>query len=187
MSTEVVREELHHRQIDLRFYSRSDGLYEVEGRLIDTKTLPFKRQLSPVDTPAGAPIHNILVRLIVDETLLVHDAVAIMNATPFDTCTGAATTLAPLKGLRIGQGWNTRIREHLSGAASCTHIPELLGPMATTAFQGLAPMRLALINDPANEQQRKAKVNSCFAYAAHREVVAQLWPHLHVPSPDKLP
>ncbi|MCX7264938.1 MAG: DUF2889 domain-containing protein [Burkholderiales bacterium] len=132
-----MREELHHRQIDLRFYSRSDGLYEVEGRLIDTKTLPFKRQLSPVDTPAGAPIHNILVRLIVDETLLVHDAVAIMNATPFDTCTGAATTLAPLKGLRIGQGWNTRIREHLSGAASCTPcIDQRSGERAATQSQG---------------------------------------------------
>jgi len=187
MSTEVVREELHHRQIDLRFYSRSDGLYEVEGRLIDTKTHAFKRQLSTEDTPAGDPIHDIQVRLVLDETLMVHDAIAIMDATPFATCTGAANTLSPLKGMRIGQGWNSRIREHLAGAASCTHILELLGPMATTAFQGMAPKRLALINDPTSEQQRKAKVNSCFAYAGHREVVAQLWPHLHVPSQEKLP
>lgn len=43
--------EHHHRQIDLRFYHREDGLYEVEGRLVDRKTVAFRRQLSEVDSP----------------------------------------------------------------------------------------------------------------------------------------
>ena len=46
--------------------------------------------------------------------------------------------------------------------------------MATTALQ-----RLARINNPENDAQRRAKVDSCYAYAAEREVVAQLWPDLH--------
>jgi hypothetical protein len=110
-----------------------------------------------------------------------------MRATPFVTCRAAVGSLAPLKGLRIAAGWTKRVRELLGGAASCTHIVELLGPMATTAMQGLAPQRLARINEPDSEQQRRAKVNSCLAYAAEREVVAVLWPHLHRParqSPD---
>ena len=179
----VPREELHLRQLDLRFYSRSDGLYEVEGRLVDRKCHAFRRQLATEDTPAGVPLHDIVVRLVVDESLLVHDAQAQMHATPFAVCMGAADTLAPLKGLRIGPGWNKQVRDLLRGAASCTHVVELLGPLGTTALQGLAPKRLAHLNDTANDAQRRARVDSCFAYSAKREVVARLWPDLHQP-PD---
>lgn len=179
MTLPVQLEAIHHRQIDLRFSRRSDGLYEIEGRLVDKKSHPFRRVLAVDDQPPGTPLHDIVVRLVIDESLLVHDALALMQATPFATCSGAVNTLAPLKGLRIGAGWNKRVRELLGGAASCTHIVELLGPMATTAFQGLAPLRLAQRDDPANEEQRLAKVDSCYAYAAEREVVARLWPHLH--------
>ncbi|KQP23333.1 DUF2889 domain-containing protein [Pseudorhodoferax sp. Leaf267] len=177
----MKREELHHRQIDLRFYRRGDGHYEVVGRLLDTKSHPFRRQLAAGDTPPGTPIHDIAVHLVIDEDMLVHDAFASMEATPFTVCPGATGTLAPLKGLSLRNGWNRQVRELLGGAASCTHIVELLGPMATTAFQGLAPKRLAEINLPGSEAQRLAKVDSCYAYAGEREVVAQLWPHLHRP------
>ena len=176
MTDNVERKELHHRQLDLRFFQRSDGLFEVEGRLLDRKTLPFRRLLHESDTPAGAPLHDILVRLIVDESLLIHDASATLAASPFDLCRGAANTLAPLKGLRIGAGWNKRVRELLGGAASCTHIVEMLGPMATTAFQGLAPQRLARMTQHGNDE-RKSKIDSCYAYGRNGEVVARLWPN----------
>lgn len=177
----MEREELHHRQIDLRFYKRGDGLYEVVGRLLDTKSHPFRRRLAEADTPPGTPIHDIAVHLVVDDQMMVHDAFASMDATPFSICPGATGTLAPLKGLSMRKGWNRQVRDLLGGAASCTHIVELLGPMATTAFQGLAPLRLAETERADGEAQRQAKVDSCYAYAAQREVVARLWPHLHRP------
>jgi hypothetical protein len=173
---EIERKELHHRQLDLRFYQRPDGLYEIEGRLVDRKTQPFRRLLQDTDTPAGTALHDISVRLVVDESLLVHEASATLPATPFDICRGAADTLAPLRGLRIGAGWNKRVRELLGGAACCTHIVELLGPMATTAYQGLAPLRVARLSKPGNDEY-KTRVDSCYAYAGHREVVARLWPN----------
>jgi Protein of unknown function (DUF2889) len=135
----VTREELHHRAIDLRFFGRNDGLFEVEGRLIDTKSHAFRRMLAETDTPPGQRLHDITVRLVLDSELQVHSANAEMRATPFHICPGATGTLQPLVGLRIGSGWNKRVRELLGGAASCTHIVELLGPMATTVLQGLAP------------------------------------------------
>ena len=184
MTHPVEREAIHHRHIDLCFYRRRDGLYEVEGRLEDTKTHPFRRQLANEDTPAGAHVHDMTVTLRIDDDMLVHGATAHMAVTPFEVCRGAQDTLAPLKGLRIGAGWTKQVRERLGGAASCTHIVELLGPMATTAFQGLAPQRLVQINAPGGEAQRHAKVDSCYAYGAQREVVAQLWPDLHRPPPD---
>jgi Protein of unknown function (DUF2889) len=178
MTDNVERNEIHHRQIDIRFFRRSDGLFEVEGRLLDRKTQPFRRLLHDRDTPPGTPLHDILVRLIIDESLLVHDASATLAASPFDLCRGAANTLAPLKGLRIGAGWNKRVRELLGGAASCTHIVEILGPMATTVYQGLAPQRLARMAQQGNDEH-KSKIDSCYSYGRDREVVARLWPKLH--------
>jgi len=178
MTDEVERSEIHHRQLDIRFFRRSDGLFEVEGRLLDRKSHPFRRLLQDFDTPPGTPLHDIVVRLVVDDSLLVHDASATLAASPFLLCRGAADTLAPLKGLRIGAGWNKRVRELLGGATSCTHIVELLGPMATTAYQGLAPQRLARMTQPGNDAH-KSKIDSCYSYARDREVVARLWPNLH--------
>ena len=175
MANSVERKELHHRQIDLRFFERTDGLYEIEGRLVDRKTLPFRRLLHDQDTPAGTPLHDLCVRLVIDADMLVHDAQATLDASPFARCRSAANTLAPLKGLHLSSGWNKRVRELLGGAASCTHIVEILGPMATAAFQGLAPQRLARIASDPIEGSRN-KIDSCFAYARDGEVVAQLWP-----------
>jgi hypothetical protein len=153
-------------------------LFEIEGRLLDRKSEPFRRLFQDRDTPPGTALHDILVRLVVDESLLVHDASAALAASPFVLCRGAADTLAPLKGLRIGAGWNKRVRELLGGAASCTHIVEMLGPMATTAYQGMAPQRLARMAQAGNDEH-KSKIDSCYSYGKDREVVARLWPHLN--------
>lgn len=173
---------LHTRQIQLDFYDRPDGLHEVEGTLVDRKTHPFRRQLAPEDLLPGEALHDMTVTLVFDDGMRVHAASARMRATPFDVCLGAQTTLQPLVGLTMGSGWNKTVRSLLRGAASCTHIVELLGPMATTAYQGLAPGRIAALGDPDNESERRAKVDSCYAYAAERPVVARLWPHLHRPA-----
>ncbi|MEP6601934.1 MAG: DUF2889 domain-containing protein, partial [Nitrospirota bacterium] len=102
MSTDAVtREELHHREVDLRFFRRSDGLFEVEGRLIDTKSHPFRRLLTEIDAPPGQHLHDITVRLVLDSELQVHAANAEMRATPFNICPGAAGALQSLAGLRI--------------------------------------------------------------------------------------
>lgn len=181
---EVTREELHRRQLDLRFYRRSDGLYEIVGQMMDTKSHPFMLALRTQPVEPGDPIHHMVFTLVLDESLVVKDAFAQMKATPFGVCLGAQNTVGGLIGLRIGPGWNKKVRDVLGGTASCTHLMELLGPMATTAFQGIAPKRLEEASKPENEHMRVVKVNSCFAYDERREVVANLWPHLHKPAGD---
>ena len=181
MTDSITREELHHRKIDLRFYKRSDGLYEVVGKMMDTKSHPFKLQLRDEPLPAGTAIHLMVLTLVVDEYLTVKDIKAEMKATPFGVCLGAQNTLSGVIGLQIGPGWTKKIKDLLGGSASCTHLMELLGPMATTAFQGMAPQRLQAVDRPENEHMRVGKVNSCYAYAEHREVIAQLWPELYRP------
>jgi hypothetical protein len=40
------------------------------------------------------------------------------------------------------------------------------------------------MNGASGEEQRKEKVDSCYAYSAQREVVAKLWPELRQPAPN---
>ena len=52
---------------------------------------------------------------------------------------------------------------------------ELLTPMATTALQTMWPLNK---DRPikTDAKGRPLKIDSCFAYAANREVVMQVWP-----------
>ena len=46
-------------------------------------------------------------------------------------------------GERIRGGWSMMVKAKLGGAAGCTHLMELLIPMATAAYQTLSSVRLA--------------------------------------------
>jgi len=89
-------------------------------------TLASGRSVAP-----GEPIHDMSIRLVVDDDLNVIDIVASTDASPFDICPEATQTLQSMKGLRIGAGWSKAIRERLAGRKGCTHLNELLTPLAT--------------------------------------------------------
>jgi len=179
----VDREELHQRQITMKAYKRSDGLYDIEARLMDTKTAPFSAPLSMQPLAPGRPIHDLWIRLVIDDNMLVHDAIASSDATPFSICKEAGAALSFLKGETIGSGWNKIVRDGLKGAIGCTHLMELLSPMATTAMQAMWPVKQTRpIKVDANG--RPLKVDSCYAYAAKRVVVKQLWPQHYTGGQD---
>ena len=169
----VEREELHLRRIEMRGYRRSDGLYDIEARLTDTKRHAFQRD--EVVVVPGVPLHDMWLRLVVDEDLLVHDALAVTDASPHRVCPEATAALVRVKGLRIAAGWSRAIKERFAGAQGCTHLTELLGPLATTAFQTLTPVRMAQ-SEPLDRNGRPTKIDSCYAYGSQREVVLRRWP-----------
>lgn len=170
----LPRDELHARHIAMRGYRRADGLYDIEAHLVDTKNTPLSvnggRRVEP-----GQPIHDMAIRVTVNDQLEVMDVAATIEAAPHRPCAAAADTLECLKGFRIGAGWTRAVRQQLSGAQGCTHLMELLSPLATVAFQTLFEVRNAReanIRGP----DKPHKIDSCFAYASDREVVHRLWP-----------
>jgi len=177
----VPRDALHLRRIEIHGYRRHDGLYEVEARITDTKSTTLTLKHSGRALPAGEPLHDMSLRLVFDEDLLLHDVIAVTDAAPHAICPEAAAAVASLKGERIGPGFNRRVRERLGGALGCTHIAELLGPAATTAFQTLSPVRIAG-PDALDATGRPAKIDSCYAYGRSREVVRLQWPAFHEPA-----
>jgi len=171
------REELHCRRIELQGYRRVDGLYDIEAHLIDTRRHPLVldggKSLEP-----GEALHDMSIRLVVDEELHVLDIVAVTDAAPFDICPEAVSTLQSIKGLQIGPGWTKAIRERLSGPGGCTHLKELLGPLATVAIQSLFQVRRSA-PEPLDANGRPRKIDSCFAYASDRELVLHKWPRFY--------
>ena len=173
----VSREELHLRRIEVRGYRRHDALYDVEARITDTKSQPFKLERGAV-LPPGAPLHDMWVRLVVDEDLTVHDAMAVTDAAPFGICHAATDALAQLKGLRIGRGWTAAVKQKFAGVHGCTHLTELLIPLATTAFQTLSAVRQTRPMT-LNARGQPAKIDTCYAYASNRDVVKRRWPEFY--------
>ncbi len=165
---------LHTRTVECRGFERADGLFDIEGSIVDVKSYPVARDIG-VNVPAGAPIHKMAIRLTVDADLVVHDVVAVTDAAPFAVCPEAAAPMAGLKGLRIGAGWGRQVRELLAGAKGCTHLMELLGPIATTAYQTLVKVRWSR-PDVLDRDGRPRKIDSCYAYASSGAVVRHKWP-----------
>jgi len=174
LPSSVPRDEVHLRRIELRGYRRNDGLYDIEARMVDTKASEI-RLLEGRLLPPGDALHDMSVRIVVDEALTVIDIVASTDASPFGICREATDTLRTMKGLRIAHGWSQAVRDRLSGRKGCTHLTELLGPLATVAFQTLSQVRLAR-PPTADAKGRPLKIDSCYAYASDREVVQRLWP-----------
>ena len=175
----VTRTELHLRRVEMRGYARSDGLYEVEGRVVDTKARDFSPPTGGRAVRANEPIHDMGVRLVFDEAMTVHAVETFTDASPFPICVEGGQALRSVVGLRMVSGWSAAVKKRLAGPAACTHLMELLMPLATVAFQTLAEIRLS--RPQLDATGRPTKLDSCYAYGATREVVLRNWPAFHRP------
>ena len=136
LSPPSPREHIHTRDIDLRGYRREDGLWDIEAHLTDTKTYSFpNRERGNID--AGEPIHGMWIRLTIDEKLTIRGAEASTDFSPFGICGDVTPAFEKLVGMSIGPGWQREAKSRIGGVHGCTHLFELLGPMATVAFQTL--------------------------------------------------
>lgn len=176
----VTRSELHFRRIDMRGFERSDGLFEVEGRVVDTKSMLFKGWLGGRDVPAHEPIHDMGVRIVFDLQMTVIEIETFTDAAPYGNCPGGGQSLQALKGARMSSGWSNQVRERLASATTCTHLMQLLMPMATVAFQTLGNVRRAE-DPPRDATGRPLKIDSCFAYGASEALVRDHWPEYYRP------
>ena len=172
------RREIHQRSIEMRGYVRDDGLYEIDGRVTDVKTERTRRIDGGREFEPGLPIHDMWVRLVVDETLLVRDIVAVTDASPYEVCREAVAPMQAIVGERIKAGWSSMVKSKLGGAKGCTHLMEILIPLATTAYQTLSAKRLSG-PEPVDPSGRPRKIDSCYAYAQGSEVVQRIWPKFY--------
>lgn len=164
-----AREPLHTRSIEIRGYKRADGLYDIEGHLVDTKPYDFK--LAAGMRPAGQPIHDMWLRITVDRELRIVDAAAAMDAMPYmGDCDRIVPAYRKLVGLAIRPGYTQKVKELLAGVRGCTHITELAGALATAAFQTMAGQRLQ------PKEHKPFQLDKCHALESTQPAVARYYP-----------
>ena len=100
-----------------------------------------------------------------------------MEASPYRVCPEIVPNFKKLVGLRIGGGWNRKARKLLGGTEGCTHLVELLGPLATTAFQSIRSYqrkRQREMEEVPAPDGRRFIINTCHAWS-DKGVVVKSW------------
>ncbi|NOZ43406.1 MAG: DUF2889 domain-containing protein [Alphaproteobacteria bacterium] len=139
LSKAVMRTALHRRSIICEGYEREDGLWDIEARMEDIKHYSFNNKFRGTVAP-GVPLHEMYLRLTLDDDFVVQDIEAQMDHIPFDSCGDIAVDYRKLVGVKIGIGWRRAINQRLGGKLGCTHLTELLPVMATVSFQTMMPI-----------------------------------------------
>jgi len=180
LSDPAPRELLHRRDIELRGYRRADGLFDIEATLTDTKTYSFSNQDRGEIRP-GTPLHRMLARMTVDEDMVIRRFEAATEFGPYSVCPQAAPNFSALAGLTVGRGFLRAANERVGGIKGCTHLRELLGQMATVAFQTMFAVRQK--KEAATAAQRPSMLNSCLAYEDGGVVARRTWPEWYANRP----
>ncbi|WP_207061064.1 DUF2889 domain-containing protein [Motiliproteus sp. SC1-56] len=173
------RRKAHRREVTCEGFERDDGLWDIEGRMTDVKTYAIENRDRGGLIPAGEPLHDMALRLTISLDGTIHQVEAVIDHAPFSICPRITGAFKQLEGQRIGPGWNRLVRRLFAGTQGCTHLMELLGPIATTAFQATSSARKAKAAAEDNGRE-PGIINSCHALAADGEVVRDFWPaHYH--------
>lgn len=178
------RQPMHVRRIEMNAYRRRDGLIDVEGRVTDQRAKPMKLFMGDRVVGEGEFVHDLWVRLIVDDHLVVHGVETSSDSRPYPMCAEGGANFDRLIGLKIGPGWSLSVKQRLGRAQGCTHLMELLIPMATAAFQSIAEIRMAR-PDHLDASGRPVRIDGCTAFAADRGLVALRWPEHYTGKQDR--
>lgn len=185
LPTPDSRRHLHSRSISFEGFVRADGLWDMEGRLVDRKSHDYLNHLGEC-RPAGAPIHDISVRLTLTDQRVVTAASASLEVVPYASCTDVQQGVQALVGARIGEGWKKTVRERLPLALSCTHLSELLVAMATAVYQTQSMGRHPEHDNPWTALRELTVaphfVDKCYSWRLHGEVAKSVFPLLYRPT-----
>ena len=198
LSPPIGRQHLHTRRVVCQGFFRDDGMWDIEGRITDEKSYEHANEWRGPLKP-GDFVHDMSIRLTIDHTFTIVDAEAVTDKSPYSMCGDIAPAFKKLVGLRIGGGFHRAVRERLGGIHGCTHIVELLGPVATTAFQTVSSKKASDLNrahreksgtlppkDPnaAPKPRRKPyMLDTCHTWASDSEVTKRWVPHFYT-GPD---
>ena len=166
---EIVRERIHARHITVEGFRRDDGLWDIEGCLLDTKDHDFN--LYRGVRLAGEAVHCMRVRWTIDSTLTILAVEAVMDALPYPgVCDAIQERYQKLIGLRVGSGFRRAVNERFGRENGCSHITELVGAMAAGTVQTLAPY----LHKESNTQP--FQIGGCHAWAQDGPLVREHYP-----------
>ena len=176
LSKPSKRDLKHNRTINGKGYKREDGLWDIEVFLIDSKTYSFEN-IHRGYISAGEHLHDMAVRLTLDDEKKIIDIEAVINASPYNICPEAVKNCQQLKGEYLVAGFNRKVIKTMGGVKGCPHITDLLAHAGTIAYQTLwkekAGDKAKTITLEIAKSIEKKFANSCYAYNKDGEVYNQ--------------
>jgi hypothetical protein len=169
----------HRRRLDVQVFLRDDGLWEVDATLEDTKTRDA--QMAEGLRPAGTPIHDMLLRLVVDDKLNILAAGSQSPWVPYPgICNEHGDAYARLVGLNLLQNFHRHLRERLGGVKGCTHLTELAQVLPTAVVQGFAS-EVIDTRGTAEDAAQPFQIDRCHALRSSGEAVRVHYPRWYRP------
>lgn len=145
----------------------------------DTKPFEF-RDYRNRTRPADKAIHQMSVRLTLDDNRTVMDAEASIDAAPYPSCFDVQAGVKAMVGARVGEGWKAAVRARLPMHEACTHLSELLVAMATAVFQTQAYGKDPQGKNPFEQISASGKtpffLDKCHSWKVDGEVVREVFP-----------
>ena len=139
---------------------------------------------------AGTPVHDMWLRVTLDDGFHIVAIEAVTDASPYRLCPEITPNFQRLVGLRVGPGFNRKVKELVGGVEGCTHLVELMGPLATTAFQTIFSAKhreqrgraQESEGAPARPNKRPRLIDTCHALASDSPVTKRTWPEFYTGS-----
>lgn len=164
----------HRRSIDVQIYARGNGLWEVDAQIRDVRNADTRMARGIL--PAGEPIHEMLLRLVVDEQFNVVEAGAETTAMPYPGhCEAYGDVYGRLVGLNLLKGFRHAVKERVGGIQACTHITELAQVLPTAVVQAFAGEVLDVRGD-AETATQPFQIDRCHALRSDGPAVKTYYP-----------
>ncbi len=164
----------HRRCIEVEVFSRGNGLWEVDAHISDIKTRDAP--LAGGVRRAGEPIHDMLLRLVVDEDFNILESGAETRQMPYPgLCDQHGDAYGRLVGLNLLKGFRAAVKERLGGVQGCTHITEM-GQLLPTAVVQAFVGEVKDNREPASAERRPFQIDGCHALRADGEAVRTYYP-----------
>ncbi len=173
------RKLLHTRNIVCEGFARADGLYDIDGWITDVRTYPMLNEDRGV-IPPGEPLHGMGLRLTITTHYEITDAIAVTDFAPMTICPQVTPNFKRLVGLHMTDGFTKSVHRALGGVEGCTHLIDLLKPMAITAFQSIGGRHFAEQSTPApgsvDAKRREGFINTCHGWRDDGPMVRRTFP-----------
>ena len=179
LSPPVSRRALRHtRTLKVEAYARDDDLWDIEAQITDTKTRVVA--LASGARPAGAPIHDLKLRLTINRELDILAVEAVSDAVPYP---GYCDTISPayqaMVGLNLMRSFRQQLTARIGGIGGCTHLTELAQILPTAAIQAFAGEVIDTRDggSASSDQQKKPfQLDRCHALRTDGAAVALYYP-----------
>ena len=162
----------HRRSINVQIYARGNGLWEVDAEIVDVKTR--EARLAGGVRRAGDPIHDMLLRIVVDERFDIVEAGSETRWMPYPgQCDDHGDAYTKLVGLNLLKGFREAVKERLGGTVGCTHLTELTQVLPTAVVQAFAG---EVLDTREDSEHKPFQIDRCHALRCDGAAVKLFYP-----------